>query len=125
VRDVKALVYNALKSDATLLSALGGDATKVQFSFPNDFNALPVVTYREDDQAADEYLDDAATADRSVIQIDTWTVNTSTSTIAKAVDSVMAGLMFHREFSSDVPNQDATIFHRVARYTRLFSATDF
>jgi hypothetical protein len=120
--DTKAFAYNTLINNSALVSALGSSA-KIQFSWPNDFNALPIVTYIEIDNRNREFYDDAPVADESIIQIDVW-ANVSTTTISKLVDTAMTSVLYSREFSQDVPEPDAKIFHKVLRYRRAFTADD-
>ncbi len=114
--DVKKYVYDALVAGMP-----GG--TKIQYMYPNSFTSLPVITYQETNQRNAQFYDNMAWADESTIQIDVW-ANVSTSTLAKQVDAIMANLLFTRDFSSDVPEPDAKIFHRVMRYRRTLSADD-
>lgn len=120
--DTKIFAYNILKNDSALTAALGS-ATKIQYFYPNDFNALPIVCYSEMNNRNQEFYDNAAFADESTIQIDVWT-NVSTTTISKLVDTVMAANLYTRDFASDIQEPDAKIFHRVMRYRRTFSADD-
>lgn len=120
--DTKAYVYNLLKNDSALVAALGSN-TKIQYFYPNSFNALPVVCYQETNNQNMEFYDNAPFADESTIQIDVW-ANVSTTAICKLVDTVMTANLYTRDFASDVADPDAKIFHRVMRYRRTFSADD-
>jgi len=120
--DVKKFVYDSLKADTALVAALGSN-TKIQYFYPNSFNTLPIITYQETNNRNADFFDNKPFSDESTIQIDVWT-NVSTTAIAKLVDSVMQNLLFTRDFSSDVPNPDEKIFHRVMRYRRTFTADD-
>lgn len=112
---VKAYVYNALSTDAALLAALGPG--KVLYMYPNDFNALPVVTYLETDQFSSEHFDDSPFSYTSKIQIDLWT-HESTTALSELVDTVMRRLQFNLDSGNDVPDPDTRIFHRILRYSR-------
>ena len=120
--DTKTFLYNALKNDATLVSVLGA-ASKIQFSYPNDFNALPIVTYEEINNRNVEFADNLPYADESTVQVDVWT-NTGTTAIAKIIDTILLPLFYTREFGADVPEPNAKIFHKVLRYSRSFTADD-
>jgi hypothetical protein len=120
--DAKKFLYDALRNDSSLVSVLGS-ASKIQFMYPNDFNALPIVTYQEIENRNVEFYDNSAFADESVVQVDVWS-NTGTTAIAKLIDAVLLPLLYTREFSADVPEPDAKIFHRVIRYSRSFTADD-
>lgn len=124
--EVKAKVYTALKNDSALVTLLGS-ANQIVFYYPNDFKALPVVCYREDNQTDEDqgYWDNAPHSVESAIQIDIYTAhNTSTTAISKAVDNVMHGLLFNVDFSGDLYEKDEKIQHRVIRYRRSFIAED-
>ena len=123
--DVKKFVYSALKNDATLVGLLGS-ADKIQFYYPNDFNALPIVTYQEINQSNsdEDYYDDFVFAATSEIQIDVWVSSGSTSTIVKRIDSIMQGLLFNVDYSGDLYEPDTKIQHRVVRYSRRVTADD-
>lgn len=120
--DVKAYVYAALKNNTALVTALGS-SDRIQFMYPNSFNVLPVVTYEEINNRNVAFYDNVPFADEATIQVDVW-ANTSTTAIAKLIDNALLPLLFTRDFSSDVPEPDAKIFHRVMRYSRVFNADD-
>lgn len=123
--DVKKKVFSSLIGDSTLITLLG-DASKVQFYYPNDFNALPIVTYQELNQPDESqgYWDNTPNSVESTIQIDVWTSGGSTTNIAKSVDRVMHGLLFNVDFSTDLYEPNTKIQHRVMRYRRSFTADD-
>jgi len=120
--DSKAYVFGLLNNDTALRSALGGTG-RVLYMYPNDFTVLPVVTYKEDNAPDSNFFDDKPFSQDSVFQIDVW-ANTSTTTIAKAVDTIMSNNLFAREFSEDVPDPKSDIFHKVLRYRRTLCADD-
>lgn len=121
--DVKTLVVTTLKADAQLVALLGS-TDKIFFAYPDTFNKVPLVTYREDNQADRDFADDAPFGFDSIIVIDIYTPATSTTSIAKRVDVVMHNLGFTVEFSSDVPEPDTKYRHRNSRYRRVFTAGD-
>ena len=120
--DTKKHAYDLLRNNASLVSALGS-ASKIQYFYPNDFNALPVVTYSETNNQNVKWFDNMPWADESTIGIHVW-ANVSTTALCKLVDSIMAAGLYTRDFSSDVPEPDVKIFHRVMRYRRSFTADD-
>jgi hypothetical protein len=120
--DTKVYVYNALKGNSALTTALGS-ATKIQYMYPNNFNALPIITYQENNNSNSEFYDDVSVADESTVEIHVW-ANTSTSTLSKLVNSVMVGLLYTRDYAGDVPEPDTKIFHKVLRYRRTLTADD-
>lgn len=120
--DSKAWVYGLLKNNTALTTALGS-SDRIQYMYPNTFNTLPVVTYQEINNRNVEFYDNAAFADEITIQVGVW-ANTSTTALAKLVDAVFAANLFTRDFSSDVPEPDAKIYHRVMRFHRVINADD-
>ena len=121
--DTKLYVYNLLKNNAALVAALGGDATKIQYAYPNTFNALPVVTYRESNNTPTDYWDDTPVAEDSVVAIDVW-ANVSTTALSRLVDAALVAAYYTREYGEDVPDPDAKIFHKALRYRRKLNADD-
>ena len=120
--DTKAYVYNALKSDAAMVAALGS-SSKVQYSYPNDFNTLPIITYIETNNRNMVFYDDTAKSDESTVEIDIW-ANVSTTALTKLVDNVLSALLYTRDAGIDVPDPDTKIFHKKLRYRRMFTADD-
>jgi hypothetical protein len=120
--DTKKHAYDLLRNNAALVSALGS-ASKIQYFYPNDFNALPIITYSETNNQNVKWFDNMPWADESTIEIHVW-ANVSTTALCKLVDSIMAAGLYTRDFSSDVPEPDVKIFHRVMRYRRSFTADD-
>lgn len=114
--DTKIHAYNLLAS------AIGANAT-VLYNYPNDFNALPVVTYLETNCRMVRWFDNAPYAYESTIQVDVW-ANVSTTALVKLIDTAFAADYYTLDFSSDVPEPDVKIFHRVLRYRRAFTADD-
>ena len=120
--DTKSFVYGILKNDPALVAALGSN-TKIQYAYPNAFNALPIITYLESNNRMTEWYDDTPAAEESTITIDVW-ANVSTSALSKLVDAALAAVLYTREFAADVPDPDAKIFHKSLRYRRTFTADD-
>lgn len=120
--DTKQYVLSLMTGNAALVTALGS-ADKIQYSYPNNFNALPIVTYIESGNSAKEWYDDSPVADDITITIDVW-ANVSTTSIAKLIDSIFRANLFSRDFSADVPEPDAKIFHKTLRYRRTVTADD-
>ena len=112
----KAYVYNILNT------ALTGQATVV-YMYPNDFNALPVVTYQETNNMNADFYDDSPFSDEISVQIDVW-ANSSTTALAQTVDAAMKSNLFARDFAGDMPEPDAKIFHKVLKYRRKLTADD-
>lgn len=102
-----------LKYDATA----GGFKfySKVYQQYPDDFIALPAVSWRELDKRGDFYTDDAETAREYYFVIDAWSKG-STSAMEAAVDDIMAGLDFTLQSSVDLYESDTKIRHKASTY---------
>ena len=120
--DSKVYVYGLLKNNTALVSALGSNS-KIQFQYPNDFNALPIITFTEENNRNINFFDNQSFADEISIKIDVWS-NTSTSALSKLVDAVFAPDLWTRGYCADVPEPDAKIFHKVMKYSRVLSPDD-
>jgi hypothetical protein len=120
--DTKAYVYGILKNDAAIVAALGS-SSKIQYAYPNSFNALPIITYLESNNRTTDWYDDTPSAEESIITVDIW-ANVSTSALAKLVDAAMATALYTRDFAADIPDPDTKIFHKSLRYRRTFTADD-
>lgn len=123
--NIKAKVYATLVGDSALVALLGS-SSKILFAYPNDFTALPVVTYQEINQTDEEqgYWDDTPNSVESTIQVDVWVSSGSTTNIVQRIDTIMHGLLFNTDYSADMYEPDTKIQHRVLRYRRSFTADD-
>jgi len=113
VINIKPAVVAALKGDGTLIGLLGG--LRVYFQAAPDAKEFPRVTYYELDNHGSLYADDSEQASEIIIVVDIWHT-AKTTQIAQAVDNVMAGLGFAREFASDLYEDDTKIYHKTVRY---------
>ena len=122
---VKAWVYAKLCASSALVAELGS-VSNIEFYYPQTFAGLTKkITYAETNQPSTAYYDNTPDGVESTIEIHIWTAaNTSTSTIATLVDTIMLGLLFNCDFSSDFQEPDTRINHRVLRYRRLLTALD-
>ncbi len=121
--DINRYVYTLLSTNAALL-ALVGTSDHIFFGFPNSFKLLPIVTFYELNQTTLEYVDNAPIMRDTFMQIEVWTDNSGTTAIAQAVDNVMIAALFDCDFSSDTPEPDTKLRHRVMRYRRQLTAED-
>jgi hypothetical protein len=110
--NVKPDIVAALTDDSALSSLIDGRAI---FHGPPDKARLPCITYREENNAPALMGDGKELTSESVIVIDVWSLG-STTAIAKAVDDVMAGLRFVREFAGDLYETDTGVYHKSMRY---------
>jgi hypothetical protein len=110
--DLKPTVYSALKNDPALSKLIGG---RVIFMTLPAEPVFPSITYREENNSPALKGDGRELASQSVMVIDLW-ARGSTTIIAQAVDSVMAGLNFRREFAGDLYENDTGVYHKSMRY---------
>jgi hypothetical protein len=121
--DVKSSIYTMLSTDATLLTLVPVD--QITATYPNKITITPMILFRETNQPATGYYDDAPQAGDSVITVDVYTqIGESTTEIIQRLDQLFENVLWHCEFSSDVPDPDANMNHRVLRYRRIMTAED-
>jgi len=118
----KQYAYNLLRNDAALVALLGS-VDKILYAYPNDFNALPVVCYLEQDSRQSAFYNDVGFSDSSSIVIDIW-ANDTTTPIATRVDEILTSALYTREYAGDVPDPDTRVFHKTMRFRRTFTADD-
>lgn len=112
MKDMKSIVVSTLKADTTLKSLV---SDRVYFMAGPDPPSLPCITYYEQNNSPALYGDGKELTTESVMVIDLW-ARGSTTIIAQAVDSVMAGLNFRREFAADLYETDTGVYHKHMRY---------
>ncbi len=110
--NLKTTVVSALKDDPTLSSLIGD---RVIFMELPDSPTFPCITYREENNAPALVGDGKELTSESVMVIDIWSKG-STTAIAQAVDDVMVGLNFRREFAGDLYEKDTGVYHTSMRY---------
>jgi len=118
--NLKTTVVSALKQDATLSSLIAG---RVIFMTLPDSPTFPCITYYEQNNAPALVGDGEELTSESVMVIDVWSKG-STTAIAQAVDSVMAGLNFRREFAGDLYEKDTGVYHKSMRYRHRTTRRD-
>ena len=112
MKDLKSTVLSALKNDPTLSSLIDG---RVIFMSLPDEPEFPCITYYEQNNSPALVGDGKELTSESAMVIDIWAKG-STTAIAQAVDSVMAGLNFRREFAGDLQESDTGVYHKSMRY---------
>ena len=121
--DIKTYVYGKLTGSSSLIAAVGS-TDHIFFGWPQTFETLPTISFREEDQSGLAYFDDSIDEYRSTIIVDLFTSSSvSTTTIANLIDNVMTNIFFALEFSSDVLESDSRLNHRSIRYSRAFLST--
>lgn len=114
MKNIKPLVYQALQSDMTLITLLGGvvnvsgSATyqRIYQLVAPIAQEFPRLVFWELSNTGDTYADDIEQNCEITIQIDIYTVNQSTSAISGQVDNIMKDLSFFRTASTDQYNDD-------------------
>lgn len=113
--NLKQEIYQALSSDSTLLSLLGGNRI-YQIKAP-DATEYPRVTFFELMNIASEFADDAEIQSNISFQVSVWTLNSSyLASIGNRIDQIMKGLDFRRNFSMDIYEDETKVFHRPMRF---------
>ena len=112
MKNVKPDLVSALTNDPTLSNLIAG---RVIFMSLPDEPTFPCITYYEQNNTPALKGDGKELTSESVMVIDVWSKG-STTTIAKAVDTVMAGLNFVREFAADLYESDTGVYHKSMRY---------
>lgn len=105
--DIRKDVYDAL--------CAGCPGADVSDAWPQDWARLPKVTYTEENNAVEEWTDNAEQSARIVYRIDVWDKR-STTAIAAQVDAAMASIGMLRTMSRDVPSGTDPAKHRQMRY---------
>ena len=112
MKNVKPDIVSALKNNPTLSSLIAG---RVIFMSLPDEPEFPCITYYEQNNSPALKGDGKELTSESVMVIDVWSKG-STTAIAQAVNNVMVGLNFVREFSGDLYESDTGVHHKSMRY---------
>ena len=112
MKNIKTTVVSTLKADTTL-KGLVSDRV-IFMSLPNE-PEFPCITYYEQNNSPALVGDGKELTSESIMVIDVWAKG-STTAIAQAVDDVMAGLRFVREFAGDLYENDTGVYHKSLRY---------
>ena len=110
MKEMKSTVYSALTNDSALSNLI--DDRVIFYALP-DSPTFPCLTYYEQNNSPALVGDGKELTSESVMVIDVWSKG-STTTIAQAVDSVMASLHFVREFAGDL--SESGVHHKSMRY---------
>ena len=112
MKNIKATVVSTLKADTTLKGLV---SDRVIFMSLPDEPEFPCITYYEQNNSPALVGDGKELTSESVMVIDVWSKG-STTAIAQAVDNIMAGLHFVREFAGDLYETDTGVYHKSMRY---------
>lgn len=112
MKNIKTTVVSALKADTTLKGLV---SDRVIFMSLPDEPEFPCITYYEQNNSPALVGDGKELTSESVFVIDVWSKG-STTAIAQAVDNVMSGLRFDREFATDLYETDTGVYHKHMRY---------
>jgi hypothetical protein len=112
LKNIKATMVSTLKADTTLKGLV---SDRVIFMSLPDEPEFPCITYYEQNNSPALVGDGRELTTESVMVIDVWSKG-STTAIAQAVDNIMAGLHFVREFAGDLYETDTGVYHKSMRY---------
>jgi hypothetical protein len=121
--NIKSWLVGKLLADTALMAAIGGSAHLLP-AHPGIITTFPTIIYTEAGHSTTGYFDNVSTAVESIFVMDIYTSGSSTSTIFDALQTVMAGLFYNLDFSSDVPEADLNLRHKTCRYRRVVRAED-
>jgi hypothetical protein len=121
--NIKSWLVAKLLANTALVTAIGGQSHLLP-QHPGTIAVFPCLIYTEANHATTGYYDNVATAIESLIVFDIYTSGGTTSMIFDALQTVMAGLFYNLDFSSDVPEADLSLRHKTCRYRRTVRAED-
>lgn len=119
--DFKPKITQALRSNAELVSLLGGKKVWAQVA-PAETNK-PYITFFEITNFDKWFVDDLARASEIHMQVDVWSPS-NTGAIASEVDKTMKSIGFTRSGSADLYEQDTKTYHKVLRYKIISMGVD-
>lgn len=103
----KAEIFEILKTIGVSVSQEG----------QNIFNDLPALTFRVDENSPIYGLKGQIEAQEIIVTVDIWADDSvEASRLISQVENAMRKSGYYLEFSSDVPNPDASIFHITNRF---------
>jgi len=114
VIDVKDDILSALEADSTLVGLLLGK--RIYQAAAPDPEENPRVTFYEMDNKGALKGDDQKSGSDIIIVVDVWRKGGGTTAIAQAVNTVMTGLGFEREFAGDLYEPDTKFHHKTMRF---------
>jgi hypothetical protein len=115
--NLKPMVVAALKNNLELKQLIG-DGERIHFHYPPNFNILPCISYREDENTGALFADDMEVGSKIGFVIDVWGKQ-SLSAICQAVDFLMTELGFVRIDAPDLYENDTKIHHKPMQYETL------
>ena len=113
--DLKPTIYSALKNDSELSTLISDRVFFMQVPTTAKIEDGPCITYYEQNNSPALVGDGRELASESVFVIDVWSKGNTTA-IAQAVDNIMSGLRFDREFAADLYEADTGVYHKSMRY---------
>lgn len=111
--NLKPEVIAALEANTDLIDLLGG-YNIFQLKAPEGLDKY--ITLFELSNFDSAWADGTAYTSEIHLQVDVWVKGASTSAIAVEVDKTMKTLDFKRTNSTDVYENDTSIFHKAMRY---------
>lgn len=124
--NVKTWIWTHLKNDATLTSLV--PVASMGQAYPDAMINCPKIGFIENGQPAapDAYGDNQPFGYETTIEVHVFVTKQSNTQfqIVNALDAIFLGLFFTITFSSDVPEPDSRLLHRIIRYRRKVIASD-
>lgn len=121
--NIKSWLVGKLTANTALMTAITASSHLLP-QHPGTITVFPCLIYTEANHRTTGYFDNFSTAIESTIVFDIYTSGGSTSTIFDALQTVMTGLFYNLDFSSDVPDADLNVRHKTCRYRRAVRAED-
>ena len=129
----QAELFSALSTDATILTIVDSDTTKITQTYPpmdmlnNPDGNFPRITYNESSRAHIFFTDNIPKMDRIVYRVDIWVpitelVNYTLSTVGREVDRVMISLGYRKSDSNDETLTTEKVYVRTLEYLKEISS---
>ena len=91
----------------------------VVYSYPDNFNDLPVISFYTLTESGSFACDNSEAIQEGCVQVDIWADEPQDcGDIALKVNEVMNANGWVREMSRDVPNPDSRVIHKTARFSK-------
>lgn len=112
--NLRPTIYQALSTNQTILSLLGGE--HIYYMTAPYADELPRITYFEYLNIDNSFAENQPIASNIGFQLDIWSTG-DTSAIAMAVDDAMKGIGFSRTYAIEEYEEELRLYRYVMRYT--------
>lgn len=94
---------------------------KVCYYYPDEWNALPVISFYNISESGAFAFDNKEVIQRGTVVVDIWSdAPDQCGKINMEIAAQMVGDGWYKEMSMDVPPVDG-VYHRTSRYTKIFN----